>query len=1134
LHSYVSRLRTVLGPGRIETRAPGYVLAADASELDAADFERRLTVGREALAAGDPMVASAELGAALALWRGSPLADVAADLHLSGEIARLEELRTHALESWADAELAVGRHERLLPELERLTTSMPLREPLWGHRMLALHRSGRSADALRAYEELRRTLADELGVDPSAELRRLHERILLQDPRLQLPSGKGVRPPGTERNPYKGLRAFTVEDADDFFGREELVRDLVEVLGEPGRRLVSVVGPSGSGKSSVVRAGLLPALRRGAVPGSARWRTVTLLPGPDPFASLTGAVDDVAPTVELAAEAAPMRDGGTDDLRWISERLGPSLLVIDQFEELFTLADPDVCRRFLDALTCALTDADGELRAVVTLRADFFDRPLAHPTFGRLFTAGLVPVHPLTAAQLEAAVVGPARVAGVDVDPALVAVMVADLAGQPGALPLFQYALTELFERRRDGGLTPDGYRAIGGVDGALTRRAEQLFSRFDPREQEAVRQLFLRLVRPAAHVDDARRRTPIGEVAELEVDPLAMQTALDRYGRARLLTFDRDSATGAATVEVSHEALLRTWSRLGTWVEEASKDLRRRAALTAAVSEWAEADEDPDYLLVGARLERYADWAARSSLRLTGRERRFLDRSLERRELERAAEQALRLAAEDLRRQTARRRWGLGAVTVGLVGLLLVTSNGGPDPVPPAPELPRVVLLLADQSDESGIDALMASGLDSAQRAFDVETDVRSPLVDVEGYVRRLCETGTDLIILGGGGYYDGILAAGDCPDAMLVAIDAFPFPPEPPPNVVPVVFSVEEGSFLAGVVAAERTTSGVVGFLGGAQWRHIDEFRAGFEAGVAAAGPEVEVVATHVTHRADLEHASEAYGNPGLGRVAAVELFDRGADVVYAVAGRSGDGALEEAATRSADRGEPHWVIGVDTDWQLTQPEALRPYVLTSMTKRLDIAIEDVVGSFVAGTLTGEERRYGLAEGGVDYVRTGGRIEPMIPVLERYRDAIAAGEFDVPRIPRGDTLPPATATVGAEATVTYSGSGCSYEGPRSIEEGTVLRITTINDSDGRLTLSVWQVEEAPPIGPDSVDLDLDDEPGWLDLGAGSHLNVPAGDEATIHVGASRGTTEVTCADFDEGVGYRVVHLRTAPPDGG
>ncbi len=999
VQSYVSGLRGVLGADRIETRGSGYVLHAACEEVDACRFEGLMTEGLRAAESGDPETAVQVLAQALEWWRGDPLMDVPAGVSLAGELARLDELHLRAVETWAEAQITLGRHEDVLPELERLTVTYPLRERLWGHRLLALYRAGRPADALRAYQQLRTRLVEELGVDPSAELESLYERILLQDPHLRqaapIPHGDDVE--AEVRNPYRGLRAFTEDEAADFFGRDELVRDLLRVLSDEGRDLLAVVGPSGSGKSSVVRAGLIPALRRGALPELQGPTMVTMLPGTDPFDALAAAAGTTPPA--------------SDGVRWLVELLDrpavstPLVLVIDQFEELFTLVADAASRwRFLDGLTVALDERSEMLRVVVTLRADFFDRPLGHPGVGRRMTAGMVVALPLTAEQLEAAATGPARRVGLALEPGLITELVADLAGQPGALPLFQYTLTELFERRQGNTLTLTSYRALGGIDGAVSRRADDLYGRLTTDEQAVARQLFLRLVHPGEHTSDGRRRVPASEIAALDIDPVAMQTVLDRFGRARLLSFDRDLRTGAATVEIAHDALLEAWRRLRAWVEEARDDLRRRAGLASAVAEWRAADRDPDYLLVGARLASYEQWAATAVLRLTTGEQSYLAASTARRDHEQAAEDARRREEARLRRRSGRRLWSSVAaiaVVVLVAAVAIVSRPGGTAPN---------VALIHGFGEDGGFEQLFVEGMAQLERRFDVVSETVVPLTNPGDALRSLCAAGFDLVFVGGFLLVSETLSvAPECPDTMLVMLDAVGLEElELPPNVLPVTFATDEGSFLAGAAAALKTRSGIVGFIGGQPVALIEEFRAGFEAGAALAAPDVAVVATYVTHRTSDDAFHEAFGNRPLGALAARQLYEQDADVVYAVAGESGRGVLDAAIELSAP-GMRRWVVGVDTDWHLTEPTNRARHVLTSMVKRFDVAMADVMQAFVDDELTSEPRRYTLGSGGVELSSRGGALA--VPAtLALLRQQLIDREVTVPTIPSGTTLPAPT----------------------------------------------------------------------------------------------------------------------------
>jgi WD40 repeat protein/DNA-binding SARP family transcriptional activator/energy-coupling factor transporter ATP-binding protein EcfA2 len=580
-------------------RDGGYVLDVAPGQLDSQVFEAEAAAARAQLEI-DPEAASDRFRRALELWQGSAyegLADEAPSVRV--EAARLEELRLAATETRFRADLVVRDPATLLGEIEALIAVHPLRERLRELLMLALYRAGRQSDALSVYQETRRVLGTEIGVEPSAALQRLEQRILDHDPTLD---GRDpltvVASPGTERrNPYKGLRAFEESDAADFFGRTELVDRLVDRLtgrGESGRFIV-LAGPSGSGKSSVIRAGLIPRIRGGSIAGLGDAVIVTMFPGRDPMASLR----------------AVLPDGGI---------VGPLVLVIDQFEELFTLADADGQREFVAALVEMVADATTETRILVTIRADFLDRPMQQPDLARLLHQGLELVPPLDQHEVRASIVEPAARVGVHLEPDLVAEMVHDVAAHPAALPLLQYALTDLFERSTGDSVTLGEFHAGGGILGALSRRAEDLYRVMDDAEREAVRQLFLRLVTIADGSQHVRRRVSRSELAELPIDQDSLAHVIDRLGDHRLLIFDREPESLDATVEIPHEALLREWPRLRGWIEESRGELVSHQRLAVSTAEWVAADRDDSYTVRGARLLEY-EMLAESSVSLTGTE---------------------------------------------------------------------------------------------------------------------------------------------------------------------------------------------------------------------------------------------------------------------------------------------------------------------------------------------------------------------------------------------------------------------------------------------------------------------------------------------------------------------------------
>ena len=451
-------------------------------------------------------------------------------------------------------------------------------------------------------------------------------------------------------NPYKGLQAFQETDADDFFGRETLVEQLVAQMN--GSRFLALVGPSGSGKSSVVKAGLIPALRQEALPGSDNWFVAEMIPGTHPLEELELALLPIAvnPPPDMVEPMQKDERGLLRTIRRIlpDEENAQLLLVIDQFEELFTLVDDDQRRLFfLNSLLTALNAPRSPLRLLVTLRADFYDRPLQIQPMAELFKQHTEIILPMMQEELTWAIQEPARRMGVGLEPSATAVMLTEIANQPGALPLLQYALTELFEERQDNMMTLAAYRALGGVSGALAQRAEEVYLNFEARAQEAARQLFLRLVTLGEGAEDTRRRVCVSELEAVQTSKdsndlsPSISKVLEKYGGYRLLTFDHDPLTREPTVEVAHEALLREWPRLRRWLEKSRDDVRLQRSLADFAAEWANNNRDAGFLLRGSRLDLFADWSAEMDLALTPDEQAFLAATITAREQREMTEQA-------------------------------------------------------------------------------------------------------------------------------------------------------------------------------------------------------------------------------------------------------------------------------------------------------------------------------------------------------------------------------------------------------------------------------------------------------------------------------------------------------------
>jgi WD40 repeat protein/DNA-binding SARP family transcriptional activator len=462
------------------------------------------------------------------------------------------------------------------------------------------------------------------------------------------------------RNPYKGLEPFEEIDTADFYGRDDVVESLLEGVAEGG--LVAVVGASGSGKSSLVRAGLIPQLRDGAIPGSDEWSIVTMIPGSDPFDEFHLALRDTAVGVESGV------GGGTSELQdaFLAALDGPNgraLLVIDQFEELYAPdLDEEIRERFLDNLVDLATDPARRVRVVITLRGDFADRPLSHPALGELMAGSTLLLAPMRPEQVERVIRGPAARVGVQVEPGLISEIIRDVADATAYLPLLQYVLSELFERRSEDRLTVGAYRSLGGVRGVLERTAEQVFSSLDDGAKATCRQLFLRMVHLGEHGEETRRRLALTELPGLG-NRADGDAVLDAFSRARLLIYDRDPVSRAPTIEVAHEAVIHQWTRYRVWIDETRSELLAQRRISTAAQAWEESGEDPDYLLTGGPLATALDTAQSRLIDLNEPETRFVEES--RSAADHAAErEAARLQHEVELEQRSRRRLVVGVAT--------------------------------------------------------------------------------------------------------------------------------------------------------------------------------------------------------------------------------------------------------------------------------------------------------------------------------------------------------------------------------------------------------------------------------------------------------------------------------------
>lgn len=606
------------------------------------------------------------------------------DIYGLGNI--LYELLTgsHPFPQSSTSELLMQHLSEPLPLVRNIRTEMPPQIDDVIQKATAKNPTERFADALSMAAALRKAITPAVRDTPVALGGEESDELIISISRSTgtISIDTDLLDMAEPVNPYKGLRAFQESDSDDFFGREALVQKLLDRLQEPHplARFLAVVGPSGSGKSSVVKAGVIPALRKNAIPGSDKWFVVEMLPGLHPLDEIESALLKIAVTPPV---------GLSDLLRTDEKGLGQAvknvlpdddtelLLVIDQFEEVFTQVESENERtHILNSLRAAVLDPASRLRVIVTLRADFYDRPLNYEGFGSLMRDRTEVVLPLSAEELQQAIAGPAERVGLLVEPALVAEMVSEIQDEPGALPLLQYALTEVFEKREGITLTLDAYRASGGALGALAHRAEELYQTFNEEQQATTRQIFLRLVTLGEGTEDTRRRVLWAELIAIEGDDdTVMQAVLELYGKYRLLTFGADPQTREPTVEVAHEALIRQWQRLREWLNESRESVRLQRRLIAALSDWQNQGRDASFLASGTRLVQYESLLESTNLALTANEQTYIRASISARDEKAAAEEARRERELALERQAKRRlRVLLAVMAAALVGAFILS----------------------------------------------------------------------------------------------------------------------------------------------------------------------------------------------------------------------------------------------------------------------------------------------------------------------------------------------------------------------------------------------------------------------------------------------------------------------------
>ncbi len=557
---------------------------------------------------------------------------------------------------------SLGEYERTIIYTRHRLELEPWDEDAHRQLMRVLACSGQRSAALMQYEICRRLLKEELGVEPGQATTTLYEhirdesyppasaRLASQMAELQ------AETPSPGEPPYKGLNYFDEDDADLFFGREALTARLVtrvnECLSDTSEqaRFLAIIGASGSGKSSILRAGLIPALRRNQIPGAPAFGSpfdgtrYLITPTAHPLEALAIALtrkdELLKATTELVDEMA--RDPRSLHLaacRSAQNHNAPHLLlVVDQFEELFSLCHDETQRQaFIDNLLYAAT-SPGPSMVVVSLRADFYAHCAPYENLRRVLSQSQEYIGAMNTAELRRAIEEPAFIGGWELEPGLVDLLLREVGNEPGALPLLSHALLETWQRRRGRRLTLAGYAESGGVHGAIARTAETTFNQLASEQQVIARYIFLRLTELGEGTQDTRRRASLTELILNPQDAPLVQTVLKRLTDARLITVSRESA------EVAHEALIREWGTLLGWLNENREGLRLHRQLTQAAQEWDKLDREPELLYRGARLAQALEMAEAHPSELNPLEQAFLEAS--------QADQIAQQAAETARQQ--------------------------------------------------------------------------------------------------------------------------------------------------------------------------------------------------------------------------------------------------------------------------------------------------------------------------------------------------------------------------------------------------------------------------------------------------------------------------------------------------
>jgi WD40 repeat protein len=407
--------------------------------------------------------------------------------------------------------------------------------------------------------------------------------------------------------PYLGLDAFREKNRGVFFGRQSRIREMIDHLKE--KRLLAVVGLSGSGKSSIVLAGLVPKLKDGAIEGSEKWHYYRpVVPGSNPLRNVASVIGSEAGQSARSTEQETRNLGESPShlIKMMEGLEGVGVLIIDQFEEIFTLCQDDAIRRaFITYLQRVLDQPEPRHRVILTMRSDFEELLPRLSEFYSLFESSKFDLPPMSASELREAIEEPAKLVGLRFEEGVVDALLRDLLGEPAGLPLLQFTLLKLWDNRQRNRVTMDAYRRLGGGRQALERSAEEFYGQLLPEDQNRARYIFMRMVRPREKgLEVTSERIQRKTLYPTRGERKAIDQVLDKLVASRLVRLTKGDKRDDDQLEVAHEALVRNWDRLDEWVRSEREKIRSRIRLTSAAEQWKAVKRDRGALLRGVLLE--------------------------------------------------------------------------------------------------------------------------------------------------------------------------------------------------------------------------------------------------------------------------------------------------------------------------------------------------------------------------------------------------------------------------------------------------------------------------------------------------------------------------------------------------